>query len=86
MAVAVGIGRLVPDVANTTQWPYEALGAGYGALGLAFVWCAYMRTRAVEDALDRGSFAELPRTLFLALSGFGALLVVATIVVVLVVH
>lgn len=84
--MAVGVGRLVPDVANTTQWPYEVLGAGYGVLGLAFVACAFTRTRAVEDALDRGVFAPIPRALFLVLSGFGAVLVVATIVVVLVVH
>jgi putative membrane protein len=85
-AVAVGVGRLVPEVANTTHWPYEVLGTGYGLLGLAFVICAYTRTRAIEDALDRGTFAEIPRLLFVALSGFGALLGVATIVVVLVVR
>jgi uncharacterized membrane protein YidH (DUF202 family) len=86
MAAAVAIGRVVPDVAKTTQWPYEVLGTGYGVLGLAFVSCAYWRTRSVENALDRGGFATIPTRLLLALSGGGALLVLATIVVVLIVH
>ncbi len=86
LTVAVAIGRVVPDVAKTTEWPYELLGAGYGILGLAFVACAYSRTRSIETALDRGEFAPIPHRLLLGLSGFGALLVVATIVVVLIVH
>lgn len=86
LAAAVAVGRVVPDVAKTEKWPYEVLGAGYGVLGIAFVVCAWARTHAVEAALDRGGFAPLPRRLLFALSGFGVVLVVATVVVVLIVH
>ena len=58
-AAAVGIGRIVPEVSDVTAWPYEVVGAGFGALGLIFLVLAYTRTRAVEQALDRGEFASL---------------------------
>jgi putative membrane protein len=85
-AVCVGVGRLVPVVGKATHWPYELLGAGYGVLGVGFVAAAYWRTRQVERALDEGSFAPLGSGLLLALTAFGLVLGVATIVVLLVVH
>src|SRR6476469_1068565 len=68
LAVCVGIGRLVPSVSNTTHWPYETLGAGYGVLGIAFIAAGYRRTRDVERALDRGTFAPLADRLTAALT------------------
>jgi hypothetical protein len=59
------------------------VGAGFGVLGLAFVVAGYLRTRAVEAALDRGEFARfssfLPAFFMLA----GSVLAVATIALVL---
>jgi hypothetical protein len=55
----VGIGRLVPEVSDVTRWPYALVGAGFGVLGLVFIWLGFARARAVEAALDRGSFAPL---------------------------
>src|SRR4051794_10299210 len=68
LALAVGVGRVAPGLGNATRWPYEALGAGYGALGIALVVLAWHRTTAVESALDRGGFAPLPRQLTLGLA------------------
>jgi putative membrane protein len=85
LAVAVGIGRIVPDVAKTTKWPYELLGVGYGLLGGAFMVAAYLRTREIERALDGGGFAPLHSTLLLALTAAGLVLGAATVVVILVV-
>ena len=59
LAVCVGVGRLVPSVSDSTHWPYEALGVGYGLLRIEFIVAGYLRTREVEAALDRGSFAPL---------------------------
>ncbi len=84
LAVCVGIGRLVPSVSNATHWPYEALGVGYGLLGVAFVATGYRRTREVERALDRGSFAPLADRFTAALTAAGVFLGVATVVVLLV--
>ncbi|MFL5962494.1 MAG: YidH family protein [Gaiellaceae bacterium] len=76
IAVAVGVGRIAPDVSNVTRWPYELVGAGFGVLGVAFIWFGYVRARAVEEALDRGSFVplgpRLPLWLLVAGSGLGA--------------
>jgi inner membrane protein YidH len=67
LAVGVGIGRVTPELADVEQWPYEVVGAGFVVLAIAFVWFAYARTRAIERALDRGSFEPLGTTLPLVL-------------------
>ena len=80
LAVSVGVGRL----ASGAHWPYEALGVGYGVLGIAFVATGYLRTRQVELALDRGTFAPLADRLTAALTAAGVALGVATVIVLLV--
>jgi uncharacterized membrane protein YidH (DUF202 family) len=60
MALAVGVGRLLPATTNSaSHWAEQTLGAAFGLLGIVLLWVGYSRTRAVEDALDRGSFAPL---------------------------
>jgi putative membrane protein len=81
VAVAVGVGRIVPGIAKTTAWPYELLGAGYGALAVAFLVLAYARTREVERALGSGSFAPLSQRVMVGLAAGGIVLAVATVVV-----
>jgi putative membrane protein len=83
LAVAVGVGRIAPDVSNGARWPYELVGAGFAAIGVVLLWIGYSRTRAVEDALDRGEFAPLGNRLPVALSVGGAVLGVATFLIVL---
>jgi putative membrane protein len=83
LAVCVGIGRLVPELSGGTKWPFEVVGACFGVLGLAFVWLGYARARAVEDALDRGSFAPIGVRLPFALMLAGLALGAATILTVI---
>src|SRR6476660_9448513 len=85
LAVAVGIGRIVPEVAKTTRWPYELLGVGYGALGVAFIAAGFTRTREIERALDTGGFAPLRSGVLVAFTAAGIVLGVATVVVFVVV-
>lgn len=60
MALGVGVGRLLPATeSRTSHWAEETLGAAFGVLGIALLWLGYVRVRAVENALDRGSFAPL---------------------------
>jgi len=80
-AVCVGVGRLVPAVAGTPNWPYEALGIGYGIVGVGFVAAGHLRSRAVEHALDDGSFAPLGGRLVTALTAAGVVLGIATVAV-----
>ena len=57
-AVAIGAGKLVPEVAGDVEaWPYELLGAGFAALGVAFVLYGWVRQRAVDRALAAGEYA-----------------------------
>ncbi|HEY4349405.1 MAG TPA: DUF202 domain-containing protein [Gaiellaceae bacterium] len=82
LAVCVGLGRIVPGVSHVTRWPYEAVGAGYGVLGLACILMGHLRVRAVERAVDRGEFARLDERFSLILLVGGFVLGAATIALV----
>jgi putative membrane protein len=86
VAVAIGVGRIAPEVSNLTRWPYEIVGAGFGLLGIAFIWLGYARTRAVEEALDGGSFAPVGTRLPFALFIAGAVLGAAVVLIVIFAH
>jgi putative membrane protein len=86
IAVAVGVGRIAPDVSRVTRWPYEVVGAGFGVLGIAFIWFGYARARAVEEALDRGSFAPVGLRLSLGLLVAGCVLAAAAVAIVIFAH
>ena len=84
LAVGVGIGKLLPDNTTTSaRWPYELVGIAFSVLGIAFLAVGLQRTRAIEDALDRGSFAPLNATLLTLLVVAGVVLGVGVIAIVL---
>jgi putative membrane protein len=74
IAVSIGLGRIVPGVSHVTRWPYEAVGAGFGLLGVTFIVLGYVRARSVERALARGEFPHLDDRIALALIVAGVLL------------
>jgi uncharacterized membrane protein YidH (DUF202 family) len=80
------VGRIVPEVSHVERWPYELAGAGFGILGLAFIAIGYARTRAVEQALDRGEFTPFGDRLALGLLVAGVVLGSATVVIVIFAH
>jgi putative membrane protein len=82
LAVAVGIGRIVPGVSSVTKWPYELVGAAYGLLGVAFMVVAHMRVRAVERAVDEGGFSRLDERLAAAMLFVGVALGLGTVALV----
>jgi putative membrane protein len=81
-AVSIGLGRIAPSVAHLTTWPYQAVGAGYGAVGVACLLIGHLRVRMVESAVDRGEFARLDPRVSLALLLAGVVLGTATIALV----
>lgn len=83
MAVALGVGRLLPDLTSGPRWPFVALGAGFGLLGLLLVSYGVLRQSAVGRALRSGTFAPLSPMVLIALAAFGLLLGVGTIALVL---
>ena len=83
LAVAVGVGRIVPSVAHVKNWPYQVVGVGYGVFGIAFMVIAHMRVRTVERAVDRGEFARMDGRVSLGLLAAGGALGIGTILLVL---
>jgi putative membrane protein len=83
MAVALGVGRLLPALLDaSSQAPFVALGVGYAVLGLTLVLFGSSRERAQARALAEGRFAPLPRWVVGGLTVYLALLAFATMVLV----
>lgn len=82
LAVSLGAGKLIPEVSGGVTWPFQAVGAGFGVLGIAFIVHGYYRQKAVEAALRQGDYAPLSDRLSLALTAAGVVLSVATVLIV----
>ncbi|KKL47021.1 hypothetical protein LCGC14_2339710, partial [marine sediment metagenome] len=37
LAPALGAGRLIPELSSGETWPFEAIGAGFGVLGITMI-------------------------------------------------
>ena len=81
-AVSFGAGRLLPELAKGTKWPFEAIGVAFAVVGVAFIVQGYRRQRAVEEALERGEWAPFDNRAALVFAAVGAVLGLATIVLV----
>jgi putative membrane protein len=77
-AVAVGIGRIVPELSDVTRWPFAVVGLGYGILGVGIVVYGLVRRREVEAALARGEYAPAGETALLVFVTFAAVLGIAS--------
>jgi uncharacterized membrane protein YidH (DUF202 family) len=80
----LGIGHLVPDLADVESWPFVVLGAGYAVIAAVIFAVGAWRWRSTEDALRRGEFSALDRRLTGSLSAAGVVLAAATLVLLLV--
>jgi putative membrane protein len=84
IAVALGVGRVVPELApHATRWPYAVLGVGFAFYGIAMI--GYGTRRMME--LDREVGGAPPdrraaRTMW-GLAGVGVVLGVATVALIL---
>jgi putative membrane protein len=62
IAVAVGVGRVVPELSGTTtEWPYVVVGIGFALYSVALFVYGSGRSRRVEAALDRGEMIPSSR-------------------------
>lgn len=82
-AVALGIGRVVPELdRGAVRWPYVIAGVGFALWGImAFAYGAARHT-FVARALARGRFEEPPGWALLALTASGAALGLLTAAVI----
>ena len=83
LAVSVGAGRIVPELSGGPKWPFELIGVAFALVGIAFVIYGYLRYRDVDEALSRGKYAGLPGRGAVVFAGLGALLGLATVLLVL---
>ena len=81
-AVALAVGRLLPDVTSGARWPSRVLGIGYALLALGVFVIGALRQRDTDAALRRGSFDPLSRTLVIVLTWFSMLLVAGTLAII----
>jgi uncharacterized membrane protein YidH (DUF202 family) len=79
----LGIGHVVPDIADVERWPFVLLGAAYAVLGAVMFAAGAWRWRSTEEALRRGDFSAFDRRLAGGLSAAGIVLVAATLVLLL---
>jgi putative membrane protein len=80
---SIAVGGLVPQLVEGTGWPFILLGIGYALLAVSMFAAGELRKRAVDEALDEGSYAPLPAVWTTALSCAGGVLAVATLLVVI---
>jgi inner membrane protein YidH len=84
LAVAVGAGKIVPNLADVTRWPFELLGAGFAILAVVLVALGLRRFLKVEAAVQAGDFSPLARGEALALGTIASVLALATLALVFV--
>ena len=83
LAVAFGTGKLVPSLSKGTTWPYTVLGAGFAIIGVVFIGYAFMRQRAVHNAVMKGDFEQLDERFLAGVTVFGVVLGAAVLILVI---
>ena len=59
LAVAIAVGRVVPELSDTsTVWPYTLMGIAYAAYGIALIVYGSARGHDVTLAARRGELSE----------------------------
>jgi putative membrane protein len=84
-AVAVGIGKIAPDLgndANATAW--AIVGALYAVLGVGIVVYGFWRGRVVDEAVRAGRYVSLQDSVMWAIGGASVVLGIATAVLIVI--
>jgi putative membrane protein len=85
VAVGLGIGKIIPDLGSTeTRWPYYAIGTAYVLIGVVLMAYGTLRHRSVDEAVLRGEFAHPAPHFLWTITGLGALLGIATAVLIVI--
>jgi putative membrane protein len=85
LAVAVGIGKIVPDLTeetNGTAW--ALLGGAYAVLGASVVIYGFWRARHVDEALRAGRWVSLKDNAMWTIGGASVALGIATAVLIVI--
>ena len=85
LAVALAIGRVVPELGGqTVQWPYTLVGAAFGLYGVALLLYGTLRAREVGRAVAQGDFAEPSGGVLGAFTAAGVILGIATVALIVI--
>jgi putative membrane protein len=83
LAVALGVGRLLPELApDATRWPFVAIGVAFAVYGIALFIYGTRRSGERDESLFGDPSASPDRAL-LMLSGAGVVLGLASAVLIL---
>lgn len=83
LAVALGVGRVVPELGHTTtRWPYVVAGVGFALWGILAIAYGTRQRREIERALreNRGLESGTWPTHTLAVGGIGLGLLTALLI------
>lgn len=81
-AVAIGVGRIVPELTHGARWPFRALGVAYGLIAVAVLVLGGIRQQRTTEALRRGSYNELSSPLVMWLTAAAVVVSVGAVVLV----
>jgi len=83
IAVALGVGRVVPELANSgSRWPYTLIGVGFAVYGIALIVYGTRRSRAFEAEVGGEGVGE-GDAIFFVLTAAGVLLGAASAALIL---
>ena len=84
LAVALAIGRVLPDLGDTTPaWPYTVVGVGFAVYSLLLIGYGTARARSVRTSLKRGGGVPSQDRALIALTAIGVVLAAATTLLIL---
>jgi putative membrane protein len=80
LAVALGVGRLLPVLApKATRWPYVVLGVGFALYGIAMFLLGSWRMGAFDRAAGGSRERSTEDRMLLVFMGAGAILGIGTL-------
>jgi uncharacterized membrane protein YidH (DUF202 family) len=81
-AVAIGVGRILPELPHGARWPFRALGIAYGLIAVAVLVIGAVRQQRTNNALRRGSYSELSSPTVMYLTAAAVVVSLGSIIVV----
>jgi putative membrane protein len=82
LAVSFAAGKLLPELSNGANWPFELVGVAFALIGIVFMAFGYVRHKEVDRALDRGEYAGLSSRAAFLFAVAGGILGLATLLLV----
>ena len=81
-AVAVGVGRIVPELTHGVRWPWRVLGIAYGLIAVAVLVLGGIRQQRTPMRSAAGATTSCPRPRVLWLTAAAVLVSVGAVVLV----